>query len=66
MNNKIDINYYINEKLYEGKNVIVTGATGGIGSEVVEALLNCGARVIGFIRNEQKAREKFEKLSKIK
>ena len=55
--------YYIEEKLFVGKNVIVTGATGGIGSELVENLLKCGARVIGIVRNDSKARDKFDKLS---
>jgi NAD(P)-dependent dehydrogenase (short-subunit alcohol dehydrogenase family) len=55
--------YYIEEKLFTGKNVMVTGSTGGIGSEVVESLLRCGARVIAVVRNEAKARDKFDKLS---
>ena len=59
------LNYYIDEKLFVGKNIMVTGSTGGIGSELVEALLKCGARVIGVIRNDTKAKEKFDKLSKL-
>ena len=57
--------YYIEEKHFAGKNVVVTGATGGIGSCLVENLLKCGARVIGFIRNDGKSRDKFDKLSNL-
>jgi NAD(P)-dependent dehydrogenase (short-subunit alcohol dehydrogenase family) len=57
------LSYYIEEKLFTGKNVIVTGSTGGIGSELVNCLLNCGARVVAVYRNESKAQNKFEKLS---
>lgn len=38
----------------EGKTVVVTGATGGIGRETIVALSGMGARVIGVGRNEDK------------
>jgi 3-oxoacyl-[acyl-carrier protein] reductase len=30
----------------ENKNVIVTGASGGIGNSIVEKLYNCGAKIL--------------------
>ena len=38
---------------FTGKNIILTGATGTIGSEVLKQLLEYGAHVIGFIRNKE-------------
>lgn len=43
----------------KGKKVLVTGATGLIGKELVKELISIGALVIAVIRNEEKARELF-------
>jgi meso-butanediol dehydrogenase/(S,S)-butanediol dehydrogenase/diacetyl reductase len=51
--------YYSRENLFTGKNVIVTGAYGGIGSLVVQSLLNSGAKVMAVGRNEKKIFDKF-------
>lgn len=53
------IDYFSKETTYVGKNVLVTGATGGIGSQISEALLKCGANVIVVGRNDRKILEKF-------
>lgn len=50
-------NSYINynkAKAFLGKNVIVTGPTGAIGSVVVKYLKECGAKVIGLVHNPNK------------
>ena len=47
---------YLKSNTFRGKNVLVTGATGAIGSQVVEKLLECGAKVVGLIHNEDKNR----------
>ena len=38
---------------------LITGATGDIGSKVVEGLIRCGVRPRVFVRDEQKARLRF-------
>src|SRR5689334_8207242 len=55
------IEYFSKEGSFKDKNIIVTGAYGGIGSLVTEALLRCGAHVIAVGRNEKKMLTKFEK-----
>lgn len=45
---------YLKTHNFKDKNVIVTGATGTIGTQVVKKLLKCGAKVIGFIHNQNK------------
>ncbi len=42
-----------------GKTIVVTGATGLIGSRVVELLTEQGARVVVFVRNMDRARKMF-------
>jgi NAD(P)-dependent dehydrogenase (short-subunit alcohol dehydrogenase family) len=58
------IDYFTKERSFKGKNVVITGATGGIGSLVTEALIRCGAKVIAVGRNEKKILTKFEKYLK--
>lgn len=41
-------------KSFAGKNVIMTGATGGIGSKVARKLLKSGARVIMLVQDTTK------------
>ena len=50
---------YIKSKTFNQKNVIVTGATGAIGTEVVKRLLECNANVIGFIHNQNNINKDF-------
>jgi NAD(P)-dependent dehydrogenase (short-subunit alcohol dehydrogenase family) len=53
------IKYFKSEKNFKGKNIILTGITGGIGSRVAEALILLGANVIGVCRNEKKFLDRF-------
>lgn len=50
---------YINPDCYKNSTVMVTGATGLIGSQVVSALLSAGAKVIALVRNREKAEKIF-------
>ena len=45
----------------ENLNIILTGATGGIGSAILDKLYNCNAKVIATGTNE----EKLENIKKI-
>lgn len=56
------IEFYKSEKGFVGKNVVITGATGGIGRVLVESLVSLGARVVAITRSEKKI---FEVLSKV-
>jgi NAD(P)-dependent dehydrogenase (short-subunit alcohol dehydrogenase family) len=55
------IEYYKfeNPEYYKNKGVIITGATGGIGSLLTSTLLELGARVVAVIKNEKKLKEMF-------
>ena len=55
------IEYYKfeNPEYYKDKGVIVTGATGGIGSLLTSTLIEFGARVVAVVKNEKKLRKKF-------
>jgi len=48
-----------NRNSFTGKNVIVTGATGGIGSLTTECLVRLGANVMAVARSEKKITEKL-------
>ena len=43
------INYYLNKEYFFGKNVIITGATGGIGSILLETLVRLGAKIVALV-----------------
>jgi NAD(P)-dependent dehydrogenase (short-subunit alcohol dehydrogenase family) len=60
------LQYFAKEGSFKGKNIVITGANGGVGSIVAETLLQCGARVIAVGRNEKKILAKFEKYIKDK
>ena len=47
------------KKIFGDKRVLVTGATGLIGSHLVNELINLGAYVVTYGRNEDKIRETF-------
>ena len=55
------IEYYKNQnpEYYKDKGVIVTGATGGIGSLLISALIQLGARVVAVVRDIKKLNELF-------
>ena len=50
---------YLKSNTFLNKNIIVTGACGAIGSRVIEKLLECGAKVIGFIHNQNSFNDKI-------
>jgi 3-oxoacyl-[acyl-carrier protein] reductase len=50
----------------ENKNIIVTGASGGIGNSIVEKLNECGANVLASGTRLEKLEELKSKLNKIK
>ena len=56
------IKTFLKEKTFEGKNVIVTGGTGGIGSRIAESFLKCGAKVVVISKTEKKVLTKFGNL----
>lgn len=59
------VEHYIksNSSTFKGKNVLVTGATGGVGSLATINILNLGANVIATTRNAKKISEKLGRVS---
>jgi NAD(P)-dependent dehydrogenase (short-subunit alcohol dehydrogenase family) len=53
------IQFYIKDKSFEGKNIIVTGGTGGIGSRIAESFIKCGAKVVVVSKTEKKVLSKY-------
>ena len=53
-----------NSSSFKGKNVLVTGATGGVGSLATINILNLGANVIATTRNPKKISEKLGRIAK--
>lgn len=49
-----------NPNYYKGKGIIITGATGGIGSLLTSVLIELGARVVAVVKNEKKLKEMFD------
>ena len=45
---------YLKSQIFKNKNIIITGATGAIGSEVVQKFLDCGAKILAFIHHQNK------------
>ena len=54
-----NINNYLKSNTFKNKRVIITGATGAIGSEVVKKLLTCGAKIVGFVHSIDKIGPEF-------
>lgn len=50
----------------QGKSVAVTGASGFLGGYVVDVLRARGARVVGVVRNPQKAPDLFERCAELR
>ena len=55
------ISYYKNHnpEYYKDKHIIITGATGGIGSLLTSTLLTLGAKIVAIIRDEVKLKSLF-------
>lgn len=55
------INFFQNENknYYKNKNILITGATGGIGTILVETLLSLGANLLLISHDEEKLKLKF-------
>ena len=49
--------YYANKNFYKGKGILITGATGGIGSLLMLTLVKLGARVVALVKDERKLKE---------
>lgn len=58
----LNINY-VNSKLLDGKNVIVTGGTSGIGYEIARRAIELGANVIITGRDKEKLEKAKQKLN---
>jgi NAD(P)-dependent dehydrogenase (short-subunit alcohol dehydrogenase family) len=53
-----------NKDYYKNKNILITGATGGIGQVLVRTLYDLGANLLLISHNENKIKEKFNNLLK--
>lgn len=53
-------NIYQEFEMFKNKNVIITGATGAIGSQVTKKFLEYGANVVGLIHNASKINPLFD------
>ena len=51
------INYYLNKEYFFGKNVIITGATGGIGSILLATLVRLDAKIVALVKDVKKCYE---------
>lgn len=58
---------YFNMSVFDGKTILVTGATGLLGKLCVKSLLNSGfnTQVIALVRNEEKANKIFGKSNRL-
>ena len=48
------IKYYEKKKFFFGKNILITGATGGIGSLLMSTLVGLGAKVVVLVKDTKK------------
>lgn len=55
------IKYYEKKKCFSGKNVIITGATGGIGSLLMSTLVCLGAKVLVLVKDTYKLNDILKK-----
>jgi NAD(P)-dependent dehydrogenase (short-subunit alcohol dehydrogenase family) len=51
--------------MFNGKNVVVTGSTGGLGFEVVKHFISAGARVFAVYRDEKKFKRVYKEFQKV-
>ena len=54
LSKKTSLNNYKESGTFLNKNIIITGVSGAIGSQVTKKLLEYGANIVGFIHNESK------------
>ena len=45
---------YLKSQIFKNKNILITGATGSIGYEVLKKFLLCGAKIVGLVHNLNK------------
>ena len=62
MESTIDFFQNENKNYYKNKNIIITGATGGIGTVLVETLSSLGANLLLISHDEEKIKKKFHNL----
>jgi len=55
--------YHENKNYYKGKGVLITGATGGIGSLLMSTLIHLGAKVAVLVRDDKKLKKICESYS---
>ena len=53
------INNYLKTNTFKNKNIIITGASGAIGSEVIKKFLLCGAKIVGLVHSLNKISQDF-------
>ena len=53
------INNYLRANTFKNKHIIITGATGAIGSEVLKKFLLCGAKIVGLVHSMNKVSSEF-------
>lgn len=62
MESTLDFFQNENKNYYKNKNILITGATGGIGSILVETLSSLGANLLLISHDEEKLKKKFYNL----
>jgi len=62
MESTIDFFQNENKNYYKNKNILITGATGGIGIVLVETLSSLGANLLLISHDEEKIKKKFHNL----
>ena len=62
MESTLDFFQNENKNYYKNKNILITGATGGIGTVLVETLSSLEANILLISHDESKLKTKFEKL----
>lgn len=62
MESTIDFFQNENKNYYKNKNILITGATGGIGTVLVETLSSLGANLLLISHDEEKIKKKFHNL----
>ena len=55
------IKYYEKKKCFYGKNIVITGATGGIGSLLMTTLVRLGAKVLVLVKDKNKLMDILKK-----
>ena len=58
----LEINQIHSEKLLDGKNVVITGGTSGIGYEIAKKCLDLGAKVLITGRERRRNHDRIRKI----